>query len=104
MHGGPPPPFLGKGPLGLGGWGGYRLWGRRAALLGMGLAAFEPNLIAHSGLVGNDLALALFLFLTLYLLWENRTAPSGWLLAAAGVSTGLALATKHSALQLVALL
>jgi hypothetical protein len=74
----------------------YRLWGRAAALMAMTLAAFEPNLIAHSSLITLDLGAALFIFLTLYFAWEYTGSPSSWLLGAIGLTTGLALATKGS--------
>ena len=78
----------------------YRLWGGGAALLGMALASFEPNLIAHASLVTTDLGVTLFTFLSVYLLWEYTRAPSERLLLAIGVSAGLALATKFSAILL----
>ena len=86
---------LGTILVGLVGWWAYRLWGRKAGLLALALAALEPNLVAHSSVVTTDIGETLFLFLTLYLLWEYTARPSGWLLAALGLSMGLALATKH---------
>jgi predicted membrane-bound dolichyl-phosphate-mannose-protein mannosyltransferase len=80
----------------IGRWA-YRLWGESAAAVGMALAALEPNLVAHSSLVTTDLGATLFTFLTLYLLWEYVIFPSGWLLAATGISLGLALVSKYSA-------
>jgi Dolichyl-phosphate-mannose-protein mannosyltransferase len=85
----------------LTGWWAYRLWGGRAAILAMALASLEPNLVAHSSLVTTDVGMALFIFLTLYLLWEYLNNPNWWLLAAMGLSTGLALASKYSAIVLV---
>lgn len=86
------------------GWWAYRLWGQSAAVVGMALAALEPNLVAHSSLVTTDLGAALFTFLTLYLLWEYVISPSGWLLAAIGIATGLALVSKYSTILLVGIL
>jgi len=71
--------FLGAALVLLIGWWAYRLWGQSAAVVGMALAALEPNLVAHSSLVTTDLGAALFTFLTLYLLWEYVISPSGWL-------------------------
>jgi hypothetical protein len=82
----------------------YRLWGREAALLGVALAALEPNMVAHGSLITLDLGVSLFLFLTLYLFWEYTVAPSAWLLVGLGISTGLALASKYSGLVLLPLL
>jgi predicted membrane-bound mannosyltransferase len=83
------------------GWWAYRLWGSRAALLAMTLACFEPNLVAHSSLVTTDVGVALFIFLAVYLLWEYLRRPRWWLLVVTGLSTGLALVAKFSALLLV---
>ena len=83
------------------GWWAYRLWGSRAALLAMTLACLEPNLVAHSSLVTTDVGVALFTFLAVYLLWEYLQRPRWWLLVVTGLSTGLALVAKFSALLLV---
>ena len=82
----------------------YRLWGKGACLLAMALAVLEPNLIAHSAVATTDVGLALFTFLALYLCWEYSVLPSYRLLIAAGASTGLALASKFSAVLLVGIL
>ncbi|HEY8370768.1 MAG TPA: phospholipid carrier-dependent glycosyltransferase [Thermodesulfobacteriota bacterium] len=81
-------------------WAG-RLWGRRAALLAMALASLEPNLVAHASLVTTDVGVTLFVFATVYALWEYLRAPGWGLLAAAGATTGMALASKFSAVLLL---
>jgi hypothetical protein len=96
--------ILGAVLVGLIGWWAYRLWGEGAAVLAVGLAALEPNLVAHACVVTTDLGITLFTFLTLYLLWEYVSAPSRWLLMAVGVSTGLALVSKFSAVLLIGIL
>ena len=96
--------FLGVLLVALIGWWAYRLWGSLPALLAMALASLEPNLVAHSALVTTDLGVALFIFLAVYLLWEYLQLPTWGRWAAVGVSTGLALASKFSALFLVAAL
>jgi len=93
--------FLGALLLALIGWWARRLWGSRSAILAMALAFVEPNLIAHSSLVTTDIGVTLFMFLTVYLLWEYFIKPRWWLLAATGFSAGLALVSKFSALLLV---
>ena len=85
----------------LTGWWAYRLWGSSAALLAMALACFEPNLVAHSSLVTTDIGLTLFIFLSLYLFWEYLNSPKWWLLIAIGISTGMALVSKFSAILLI---
>ncbi len=82
------------------GWWSYRLWGVKAALLGTALAAFEPNLVTNACLITTDLGSALFIFLTMYLLWEYGNSRSPLLLVAAGITTGLALASKLTGILL----
>ncbi|MBZ5610306.1 MAG: glycosyltransferase family 39 protein [Acidobacteriia bacterium] len=82
------------------------LWTRRrfgapVALFALALFAFDPNLIAHGRYVTSDLLVALFYFLACvswgeYLI-EGRTP---WLILA-GVSLGLAISSKFSALILL---
>ena len=96
--------LLGACLVGLIGVWAYRLWGKTACLLGMGLAALEPNLISNSALATTDLGVTLFIFLVAYLCWEYSNVPSYWALLAAGGATGLALASKFSAVLLVGML
>jgi hypothetical protein len=93
--------FLGGVLLALIGWWAYRLWGRHAATLAMFLASLEPNLIAHSSLVTTDMGVTLFIFLTIYLFWEYVNLPIWRLLTGSGISTGMALVSKFSAILLI---
>jgi dolichyl-phosphate-mannose-protein mannosyltransferase len=93
--------FLGGLLIVLIGWWAYRIWGSGPALLAITLACLEPNLVAHSSLVTTDVGVALFTFLSVYLLWEYVNRPRWWLLAITGLSVGLALVSKFSALLLV---
>jgi hypothetical protein len=90
--------FLGAVLVGLIGWWSYRLWGAWPAILAAGLAAFDPNLIAHAGLVTTDLPITFFIFLTVYLLWEFQIRPTSVRLVAVGIACGLTLATKFTGL------
>jgi 4-amino-4-deoxy-L-arabinose transferase-like glycosyltransferase len=85
----------------LTGWWAYRLWGKRASMLAVTLACFEPNLIAHSSLVTTDIGVTLFIFLTIYLFWEYLNFRSWWLLVVTGISAGMALISKFSAILLI---
>jgi hypothetical protein len=85
----------------LTGWWAYRLWGNRAALLAMALAALEPNLVAHSSLVTTDIGVTFFIFLTVYLFWEYVNRPTWTFLVGTGISTGMALVAKYSAVLLI---
>jgi tetratricopeptide (TPR) repeat protein len=98
--------MLGTLLVGLVGLWSYRLWGRGGGLLGMALAAFDPNLVAHASLATNDLGLAFFAFLTLYWLWKYTGSRSrSWgQLVAVGLALGLALASKFSAVSLIGIL
>ena len=92
--------LLGALLVALTAWWAARLWGSWAGTLAAALAAFEPNLIANSCLVTTDLGAALFIFLTLYLLWEYSLSASWGKLAGAGAAMGMALATKYSTIIL----
>ena len=95
---------LGGALLALIGWWAYRLWGPRATVLALALTSLEPNLVAHSSLVTTDIGAALFIFLTVYLLWEYLRAPTWWMLSLVSSATGLALATKFSTILLIPLI
>src|SRR6266540_523929 len=83
------------------------LWARNrygdgAALLAVSLLVFDPNLVAHAGVVHTDLGAALT-FLLAVIAWENlrNAGPSAANFAAAAVALGLALLTKFSAVYLL---
>jgi hypothetical protein len=84
----------------VGSWA-YRLWGGRAALLALGLAAFDPNLISYGSLIGHDGPLTCFSTLALFSISELlRDGRKRWLILA-GVASGLALGSKYSAIYIV---
>jgi hypothetical protein len=94
---------VGCGVVLLAGWWAFRLWGSRAAgVAAAAFAAFDPNLLALSCVLSTDAGLSLFALLSAYLLWEHAGSPSRGLLVAAGVSLGLMLSAKFSALAVVA--
>ena len=75
-------------------------WGGAAALFAVALLAFDPNFVAHAGVVHTDLGAALA-FVGAVLAWEaaqRSSTPAR--IAVAGVVLGLALATKFSAIYL----
>jgi 4-amino-4-deoxy-L-arabinose transferase-like glycosyltransferase len=79
-------------------------YGPVPALFATGLLAFDPNLLAHAGVVHTDLGAALA-FLVTVLSWEfarRRPTPARLILAAVGL--GLALCTKFSSVYLVPIL
>jgi hypothetical protein len=85
------------------GWIGYRVWGTKlAGVAGCAFAASDPTLLALSCVLTTDIGLSLFGLATCYLLWEYAAKPSPGLLIATGVSLGLTLGAKFSAVGLVA--
>jgi hypothetical protein len=75
-------------------------YGIRSGLLAAGLYAFSPNLLAHTRLITNDFAVTALAFIACYLHWRYLRRPSGARLAWAGLSVGLAISAKQSALLL----
>jgi hypothetical protein len=68
-----------------------------AGLLALSLAAFDPNLIAHSRLATTDLGLAAGATLAGFLLWRYWQKPSWPAATLAGVGFGLLQNTKFTA-------
>ena len=94
---------LGSALVLLVGWVSYRVWGSRlAAVAGCAFAAADPTLLALSCVLTTDIGLSLFGLLTCYFLWEFAARPSQGLLLAAGISLGLTLGSKFSAIAFVA--
>jgi 4-amino-4-deoxy-L-arabinose transferase-like glycosyltransferase len=78
-----------------------RLFDRRVVLLAVGLLAFDPFLIGHSGLLHTDALLATFVLLALATALNGLQEPhraAWWNLS--GLFTGLALLTKTPAIVL----
>ncbi|HEX3148401.1 MAG TPA: phospholipid carrier-dependent glycosyltransferase [Gemmataceae bacterium] len=83
------------------GWWAYRLWGVGAGVLACALAALDPNLAAFAALLSMDLGLALFATATAYALWEYAGNGSRRWFYFAGLTLGLALASKFPAVLTV---
>ena len=78
--------------------------GLPAALFALALCAFDPNLVAHAGIVHTDLGAALA-FPAAVVAWEAaRRRPAAPRLAVAALVLGLALVTKFSAVYLLPIL
>jgi hypothetical protein len=73
-------------------------WPALGALL---LAAFDPNLVAHSALVTTDAGCAAFTVAFFYALWRYVRRPDRLRLMWCGLALGAALAAKFSALFLL---
>jgi len=77
-----------------------RLFGKTAGLLSLALYTTCPNILAHGGLVTEDMASSVFSFLTVYFYYlYNRTKNRPALLLA-GTALGLALNTKYTGVLL----
>jgi hypothetical protein len=74
-----------------------RRFGTGAALAAAGLAALNPEVLAHGALVTTDLAFALFYFLAALAVERLLERPTAARAVVAGLATGAAFATKFSA-------
>ena len=73
------------------------LYGIEVGLFSLLIYAFSPNILAHSGLATTDLGLSCFMFLACYRLWKLGSNPSARNLLLAGLTLGLALISKFTA-------
>jgi hypothetical protein len=85
------------------------LWAREAAgveagLLALFLYTFSPMILANASLAHSDITVTVFYLQTLYSFWRWQRAPSPARFAVCGVSLGLALLAKLSALLLLPML
>ena len=78
-----------------------RRWGSTAAVFAVALLAFDPNVVAHAGIVHTDVA-ATLMFLAGVLAWNAAMErPSPARLALVSAVLGIALATKFSTVYLL---
>jgi hypothetical protein len=77
------------------------LFGVSAGLMALFLYAFCPNVIAHARFVTMDVGLSCFFLICLYYLWRFVRQGGKRNLVVAGVTLGLALTAKFSAVVLV---
>lgn len=85
-----------------------KLYGPKAGVLAAFLVLFFPNILAHGQLVNTDLGLTLLMFVAVYFWGEFLKSTKGrtmWLnLFLAGLFSGLAMASKFTAIILFAIL
>jgi len=74
------------------------MFGSVAAFVALTLFVLEPTLLAHGAVVATDMGLSCFLFATVYAFYRYVKKPTAVRLALTGLATGLAFATKHSAI------
>ncbi len=80
-------------------WWTRQLAGAAASWVVLLLAAFDPNLLAHSRFVTTDLGLTCFLLLTIWRLWCWLERPSRSNVILTGLCAGAAMATKYTGLM-----
>ncbi len=78
-----------------------RIYGPKAATFALFLYVFEANIIAHSSLVTMDLAVSLFMFLTITAMWNFLKSPTDRNAIVVGVFFALAQVSKFTGLYLV---
>jgi len=76
-------------------------FGRRAGLLALALFAFSPNILAHSALANLDLGVSALMFITMYGVQRILRRSTWPVLVLTGLSLGLAMAAKISAVILL---
>jgi hypothetical protein len=79
----------------------YELFGWRGGVFALVLFAFEPNFIAHSGLVTTDVAVSAFFLATIYFLWRACRELTIGNAAGFALAFALAITSKFSALLLL---
>ncbi|HZZ41860.1 MAG TPA: hypothetical protein VFE58_02910 [Tepidisphaeraceae bacterium] len=82
------------------GWWAWRLGGKVAAIVAVGLFAFDPGFLGHGPLVKNDVAMALLTVAVMALTWSLGKRFTWSKVAGLGVLCGMALVVKLSALVL----
>jgi 4-amino-4-deoxy-L-arabinose transferase-like glycosyltransferase len=72
------------------------MFGDVAALIAIGLLAFDPTVLAHGAVLGTDMGLTCMMFASVYAFYRYVKAPSIARLLIVGLAAGLALTTKHT--------
>ena len=87
------------------GWYIYRwarqLYGVRAGLAALTLYVFNPYMLAYATILTADMTAACWIFIATYHFWQYCRQPSKWNLALTGVTLGLALLAKATAVLLL---
>ncbi len=76
-------------------------FGPQAGLLALFLLTFDPNILAHASVAATDLGAACFITIALFTFQRFLRRPTPGLWALAGVTLGLALGAKLSAILLL---
>ncbi len=81
------------------GWSS-RLYGKAAGVVSLILYTTDPNMLAHAGLVTEDMAFTFFAFITVYFYYLYNRSGKRTDLLLTGAALGLALNTKYTAVLL----
>lgn len=81
-----------------------KMFGTGAGLIALGLISFDPTLLGHSALITTDAGQACFMLWAIYSFYRYANKPTIRRLLTAGVVTGLALSSKHSAVLIFPML
>jgi hypothetical protein len=96
--------LLGMGLCALVAWWGWKLAGAIGAIAPTTLLALDPNFLAHSGLVKNDVPLALLMLGVGYVIWQLGRCDQGrgswWRLPVLALLVGAAVNVKFSGVLL----
>ena len=79
-------------------------FGDWAGIFALALAAFDPNILAHSALVTTDIGVSLFFLASTWCFYRYVKQPTAKRLLVAGFVAGLLLGTKHSGVMLAPIL
>jgi 4-amino-4-deoxy-L-arabinose transferase-like glycosyltransferase len=77
------------------------LYGLKAGILGLILYTFNPDIISNSVLVMTDIAVAGFMFISLYFFWRYMKKEKTSHLIVMGIFFGLAISTKSTGIFLL---
>jgi 4-amino-4-deoxy-L-arabinose transferase-like glycosyltransferase len=76
------------------------MFSSNAGLIALALVTFDPTLLAHGAVVTTDAGQACFMVAAIYAFYRYVKSPTNARLILTGLATGLALASKHSAVLL----
>jgi hypothetical protein len=80
------------------------VWGWWGGAVGVGLFAFDPNFIAHGGLITTDVGVAALMTAAIYFFWRCSRNATAINIAAFSLFCGLAMIAKFSGLLLIPML
>lgn len=78
-----------------------QMFGDLAALLALGLFAFEPVVLSNGALVTTDMPLACLFFASVYAFYRYVSMPNFRRVTVCAVAAGLAIVTKHSGILIL---